>query len=66
MNEYNATIDTGEGGETIIRAATVAEAMAKAVVWAKAGRWKQDGSVIVRVTGPDGEDREDVQIVAAK
>lgn len=63
-NNYEASIDSGEGGTTTIQAATVTEAMGKATEWAKGGEWKQDGTVIVRVKGPDGEDREDVEVYA--
>ncbi len=64
MTTYDANIDMGEGGATTIEAANLAEAVTKAEAWAKAGEWKEDGAVIVRVSGPDGDERIDVNVTA--
>lgn len=64
MATYTADIDTGEGGATRIEAGSLAEATRKAVEWAEAGEWREDGTVIVRVKGSDGEAREDVAVTA--
>ena len=66
MNTYTCDIDMGEGGTTTIEAADLAEACEKAQEWAEAGEWREDGSVIVRVKGPDGSERIDVDVTAAK
>lgn len=62
---YTATIDGGEGGETTIQATDLAAAAIAAAEWAAEGEWREDGCVIVRVTGPDGTERIDVPVIAA-
>lgn len=64
-NTYTATIDSGEGGETTFAAATVDAALALAVEWAEGGEYREDGTVIVRVSGPDGDRTEYVRVTAA-
>lgn len=51
---YTAEIDGGEGGVTEIQAPTLAEAAGLAADWVRAGEWREDGTVSVRVSGPDG------------
>lgn len=64
MAEYTANIDMGDGGATTIQAADLADATRQAVAWAQAGEWREDGEVIVRVSGPDGEDSRRVAVAA--
>ncbi len=66
MSEYTATIDMGEGGTTTIRAESLAGAVEQARGWAEAGEWREDGTVVVRVSGPDGAERVDVPVTAAR
>ena len=56
---YTATIDGGEGGETTFQAQTAAEALAKAIDWARRGDWPDEGcDVDVAVTAEDESDTE--------
>jgi hypothetical protein len=40
---YNAIIDGGEGGHTIIKAESAKEALIEAIDWAEQGDWPEDG-----------------------
>ncbi len=62
MNQYTAEIDTGEGGATILTAATLADALVMAEAWAQEGQWRVGSTVNVTVIGPDGEATVGVEV----
>lgn len=64
---FQASIDQGQGGTTMIKASDIAAAVEKATEWAQAGEWRQDGSVSVRVWGTvEGQLVEQTVDVAVK
>jgi len=69
MKKYIATIDGGEGGDTVIGAASADEALVDAIDWAKDGDWPEAGCKIsVRVESEGDEDdwaEEDVEILSS-
>lgn len=59
---YAASIDGGQGGTTEIDACNLDEATGLAAIWARAGEWREDGTVGVHVSGPDGEETFGVDV----
>jgi hypothetical protein len=59
---YQVRIDGGQGGETTLAAADLADAVRRASAWARAGEWREDGTVVVSVSGPDGKQTVDVPV----
>jgi hypothetical protein len=56
MPKYNVEIDNGEGGNTIINADTIGEAMVKAVGWVEGWDWPEEGCTVdVKVWAEDEE-----------
>lgn len=56
MKDYVAKIDGGEGGETIVRADSAADALDQAIEWARGGEWDEGGiNVDVAVVAEDDD-----------
>lgn len=57
MNNYQALIDGGEGGEETFEAESAEEALIEAIEWAREGDWGDGGcDILVRVTNEADED----------
>jgi len=61
---YTAKIDNGQGGDTTITADSAAEALVKAIEWAREGDWPDEGcDITLSVTDDDDDSDTDEQEV---